>query len=131
MTTTVNYYAVSNAGYNDQAGYDRITPEPFNQDGIRRAARFDAMDGTSVTNGFKMCDLIFDTLSDAEREIVLGQFGVDVDTPSNLVTVSLRNNEGTFIDYNAIAKYLQAEKRDPPLGWSGMIIRLVRITEAT
>lgn len=121
------------AGHDNVATLANMVQQPAMPRGIEYPELRFAANGTAARHGIAFCDLEWNVIkripltgSTSVRDQLLAQFGLSDSTTSAAVTVQLRNNSGTYANYNATAILLDQGQRAAGR-WERLVIRLARL----
>lgn len=121
------------AGHDNVATLANMVQQPAMPRGIEYPELRFAANGTAARHGAVFADLEWNVLlrfpvgeEASVRDQLLTQFGLSDATASAAVTVQLRNNSGTYANYNATAILLDQGQRAAGR-WERLVIRLARL----
>lgn len=92
-------------GYNNAAGLANILVQPATPSRIQYDKRNYAADGTTTPAGEPYVDLVYSILDNAEFPALNAQFGITLLVPDRQVTIRIKQDDGTFANYNAMIHY--------------------------
>lgn len=120
MTATAYQVAPGN---NNAAGLANINPQPATPALLEIEVEWYG-NGLAENYGFESATLVWTAVSYSEKVAILTQFGLSYSVPSAYVTVTLRRDGNTWVNFNASASYLRGDKRSQIYGVTGLQIVL-------
>lgn len=110
-------------GWNNAGELAAIVPQGASPDAIQYPELRYAADGSASFHGYMFMDLVWSSLERAQYNSLMTQFGLSQTTASARVTVTIREDDDSFANYNATAIHVKAAKRARPF-WKQLTIRL-------
>ena len=126
----LSYTAVADGHNVAEGSLVRVEPPPATPDQLQYSELEFYGDGHADFNGFKSGELVWTSISSAERATVLTAFGLSDEVASNDVTLNHLLNTGAWQRSNVTAVYLQSDRRRP-YGHDDLRIAIQRIEAAS